>query len=239
MKHRHSHSDPLAAPGADAVELAGKWLNDHYEEALHAAINAQFFFGVKEDKMRRLALLPAMIRAMIDTNSGEYMLAEGFLDLPAGPAACLDLVLGPAGPRLDAPQRHYLEALGSRPMSLYRVVESDPDRGLRVRDLLDAGEPRRWVADPLASVSLACQPGRSFGGRLIPGDPWRLGRALYPADEPQLAFMLEQIRGARQAPDPPGPERAVRNLVIVYTWLTSLANTPLEVFDDRLREEVH
>ncbi len=100
-------------------------------------------------------------------------------------------------------------------------------------------EPERWIVDPLVSMHLACQPGGTFSSRLIPGDPWRLGRALYPTTEPQLSFLLNEIRAAREAPTPPGPEFAVRSMIIIYGWLSSLANTPLDVVEDALREEVH
>ncbi len=123
-------------------------------------------------------------------------------------------------------------------MSIYRVVETKPG-SLHLRDLLDDREPERWVDESLASVSLAFQPGKVLSGRLIPGDPWRLSRALYPTAEPMLSFLLDQIHAARALPSPPGPEFAVRSMMIIYSWLSSMASTPLSRIEDVLREDVH
>ncbi len=108
-----------------------------------------------------------------------------------------------------------------------------------MRDLLDDGEPDRWVADPLATFHFACQPGGTFSCRLIPGEPWRLGRALYPTTEPQLSFLLDRIRAARDLPTPPGPEFAIRSMMIIHGWLLSLANTPLSRVEQVFRYDVH
>ncbi len=239
MTHPADHTEPDATPGSDAVDLAIAWLIDHHVEALNLALGEHFLYGLREHQRDRLLRLPRVVQALIDTNGYEQVVAEGILRLPDGPILCLDLLLGPGGPSFNPTQRQYLEALGSRAMSLYRVVEWKPGLSLRLRDLLDEGEPVRWVAEPLASMILSCQPGATFGGRLIPGDPWRLGRAMYPTQEPQLSFLLEQIRAACDAPEPPAPEFAVRSMMIIYAWLSALASTPLSDFESALREEVH
>ncbi len=239
MKHQADHTEPNDTPGADAVDLAFRWLTDHHDEALLLATEEHFLFGLKMHQRDRLARLPEPMQVMIDVNGREQVVAEGILRLPAGPITCLELILEPGGPSFSPVQRRYLRALESRPMSIYRVVESKPGIGLRLRDLLDPGEPERWVAEPLGSMYLACQPGGTLSSRLIPGDPWRLSRALYPTHEPQLSFLLDQIRAAREAPTPPGPEFAVRSMMIIYSWLAALANTPLSQVEGAVREEVH
>lgn len=236
MKH-HNQTERYDTPGADAVDLAFSWLSERHEEELDYAIDAHFFFGLKESQRNRLAKLPEPMQVMIDVNGREQVVAEGILHLPVGSITCLDLLLGPDGPELASVQRHYLEAL-ARPMSIYRVVETKPD-GLFLRDLLDDREAERWVAEPLASTNFAYQPGKALSSRLIPGDPWHLGRALYPTAEPMLSFLLDQIRAARALPTPPGPEFAVRSMMIIYSWLSTLSYTPLSKIEDAIREDVH
>ncbi len=236
--NRDSQPAPDEPPGSDAVELGVFWLGARHETAMLEALEEVFMGDLSVEQELRLSRLPQPLVALMHLNGREQLLAEGWLPLPAGAVACLELVLGPGGPELNPVQRGYLKALGRQPMSVYRVVESEPGIGFRLRDLLDDREAERWVAEPLISRSLASQPGMTFGTRLIPGDPWRVARSSFPIQESHLSTLLGEIRAGREAPDAP-PERTLRSAMIIYCWLVTLANTQPLYFEEAMREDVH
>ncbi len=237
MVNPDSQPAPDEPPGSDAVELAVFWLGARHEAAMLEALDESFMGGLSVEEELRLARMPQPLLQLMHLNGREQLLAEGWLRLPAGPIACLELILGAGGPELSPVQRGYLEALGRQPMSVYRVVDSEPGTGFRLRDLLDDREPEHWVAEPLVSRSLASQPGMTFSSRLIPGDPWRVARSSYPIQDPHLSALLREIRAGRDAPDAP-PERTLRSAMIIYAWLVALANTQPLHFAEAMREDV-
>ena len=87
--------------------------------------------------------------------------------------------LGPGGPPLSPDQRAHLEAMASRPLRVYEVLESRPGEGLLLRDLLDPALEPHWVRDRRASRDLV--QWEVIAVRLLPaGADWEFSVAGYP-----------------------------------------------------------
>ena len=217
-------------PGADGGPLALDWLYEHHEEATVAAYGRTYFAGLKEAEARTLATIPGDMFSLIDCNGKELLLAEGKIEVDGVEMTCLDLVLGPDGPPLNAEQREYLETLGSRHMSFYEVVKSKPGSGLNLRDVVDETEPVRWVAAPEFSRGRFRERGKVFGARLMPGTPWKLSGALYATQEPHTSYLIGRIRDGLAENKDPARERRIRSQYMVLGWLHAMARLPRSYF---------
>ena len=243
-KDRRSRT--LGPPGPDAVPLALSWLYRNHNEAMITGFAATVFAGLSHEDVVNLATaVPDTLAAVIEANGRELLLAEGKIVLDGVETACLDLVLGPGGPGFDAEQREYLETLGRRSMSFYRVLESKPGTGFELGDLLDEDEPVRWIEERVISQSLAACPGSIFGARLMPdpgvpddeGEVWRLScGAIYPLREPHASRLLKDVRVALDDPSGPFDERRIRSMFAVFGWLFPLSRTPASTYDSLLAD---
>ncbi len=218
-------------PGAEAGPLALDWLFEHHESAALAAFG-QYFASLDGPEMAAILSTPSMMTPMIDCNGKELLLAEGVLQMGDAEVSCVDFVTGPQGPALTDQQREYLRLMGSRPMSLYQVVESRPGTGFHLRDLIDPEEPVRFVAEAVLAGRLMGGEGNHFGARLIPGEPWRLSGATYPYGKEQADQMAELIRRELATGPEPILAREIRGTFISHGWLDSLARTPPGVFEE-------
>lgn len=125
----------------------------------------------------------------------------------------------------------YLEELGSRPLSLYEVVEPRPGEGFRLRDLVEDREPVRWVAERAGSQGPNAAEGAVFGARLIPGSPWKLSGAVYPFPAVHVLRVLEELRFELGGKPRPTLDRQVRSTVIADAWLKLLVAPAPEIVD--------
>lgn len=224
-------------PGADGGSLALDWLYQQHEDATVAAYGRTYFTGLEESQTRALAAIPGEMFTLMDCNGKELMLAEGTIEIDGVEMSCLELVLGPDGPQLNAEQRCYLETLGRRQLSFYEVVKSRVGYALAVRDLVDENEPVRWVAAPELSKGRFSKRKKVFGARLMPGDPWKLSGALYATQEPQTSYLIEQIRAGLATCTDPVEARRIRSQFIVFGWLHAMASLPRSFFADEEPEE--
>ncbi len=208
----------------EAPGRALAWLHEQYGEAMQQAFRDDFLGDLDDDALRRLEEQSEGVWSLIDINGWELVLAEGELDLGGRRAGCLDLVFGPGGPLLDAVQRQYLEKLGQAPLSLYEVVESTPGVGFKLRDLVDDGEPVRWISERAGSRS--AQAGSVIGARLIPGSPWKLSGAIYGYAEYLVPRLLEELCHELGGKPDPVLDRQVRSTVLVEGWLGMLTMPP-------------
>ncbi len=210
-------------PGAAAGPLALDWLYEHHEEAAVAAYAETYFAGLGRAQAETLAAAPGELFTLIDCNGKELLLAEGEIEVDGVTRSCIDLVLGPDGPPLDDEQRQYLEALGGRHMSFYRVEKSRRGRGLALRDLVDDSEPVRWIEARELSRGRFRKPGKVFGARLLPGTPWKASGAFYATQEPHTSYLLERIRAELAENTDPGRVRRIHSQYIVLGWLHGMA----------------
>ncbi len=210
-------------PGADAGPLALDWLYEHHEGAAVAAYAETYLAGLDRAQAEALAVLPGNFFTLIDCNGKELLLAEGEIEVDGVATTCIDLVLGPDGPPLDAEQRQYLETLGRRHISFYQVVKSKPGRGLAVRDLVHDDEPVRWVKARELSKGPFRKPGKIFGARFMPGTPWKASGAFYSTQEPHTSYLLGRIRDELAEATDPAKVRRIHSQYIVLGWLHGMA----------------
>jgi len=211
------------APGETPVERALEWLNRRYPEEVTEAIGAHLELA-GEDAFECLRELPDDYAQMVIINVHEWLIADGDLSFEDRDVPVRELLLGPGGPLFDAEGRAWIEALTSRPLSLYEVVDTDPGTGFRARDLLHPDEPAVDILERSASQSLVRW--EVLAARLVPwkGD-WLLSGAVYPfvrdADFPRV---LEDLRDelARETEGDPELERAFLSVVLPQEWLIRL-----------------
>ncbi len=217
------------APGNVPVERALEWLERRYPQQVTEAIQEQLELA-GEDAMERLEELPEGYLRMVMVNVNEWLISDGALVLEERDVPVRELLLGPGGPRFDAEERAWMEALTSRPMGWYEVVDTTPGKGFRVRDLLHPEEPPVDVLDRSASQTVVRW--EVLGLRLVPWKgKWLLSGAVYPfvrdADFPKvLHAMREEV--ARQTEGDPELERAFLSVVLPQEWLLRLLE-PKEV----------
>ncbi len=210
-------------PGYDPVERALKWLDGRYPGEMAEALHGHLALSV-EDAMDRVEELPKELRGMVVANSNEWLIADGALALDEGDVPVRELLLGPGGPLYDAEQRAWMEALTSRPLGLYEVLETTPGTGFRVRDLFHPDEPPIDVRERSASQTIV--QWEVLGLRLVPwkGD-WLVAGSIYPlfrdADFPEfLRDLREEL--AQKAGGDPERERVFLSVAIPQEWLLQL-----------------
>jgi len=208
-----------------------------YPRQVREAIEEDYFGALDDDEMARLARLPRGVEDMVGVNSMEWLIAEGDLvlgdDVARRPA--IELVLGPDGPKFTAEQRAFLEELSRRPLRPYEVLESRPNEGLLLHDLLVPDEPPVWVNERLGSRQLVQWD--VFGGRVLPvGDDRILSGALYPVAAEDRIEVLEEIRtesyrGFRKGVEVRRaiPDDMVAGLTIIDRWLSEITAPPPEI----------
>jgi len=177
-----------------------------------------------EDALERLRELPDDYAQMVTINVHEWLIADGDLAFEDRDVMVRELLLGPGGPLFDAEGRAWIEALTSRPLGWYEVVDTDPGTGFRVRDLLHPEEPPVDVLDRSASKTLVRW--EILAARLVPwkGD-WVLSGAIYPfVRDPDFPAILQDMRNelARETEGHPELERAFLSIVLPQEWLLRL-----------------
>ncbi len=224
---RRRHRDQGAA-------LALEWLTARHPEAYEAAVMDGFLGALGEADRESLGDLGAEERGLIDQNIGEWLLADGVLELEEGgekvEREVAALVLGAGGPALADDQRALIAALAATPLRLHEVVATRPGVALTLRDALEpAGEVE--LADPgLASL---LEPGEFAGLRLLAldGAPETSG-ALYAFSPAAGAELLARLRETLSAfaVDAGGEEARLRREAvtegIVDHWLAGMAGAP-------------
>jgi hypothetical protein len=210
----------IPGPGYGPVERALKWLEKRYPDEMTAAVHEHLRLA-GEDALERLEELPEDLVRMVVVNVNEWLLADGGLVLDEGDVLVRELLLGPGGPLYDAEQRAWMEALTSRPLGLYEVLETTPGTGFRVRDLFHPDEPPIDVRERSASQTLVRW--QVLGLRLVPwkGD-WLVAGSVYPfrrdADFPEFLRLLREEL-AREAGGDPELERVFLSVVLPQEWL--------------------
>lgn len=207
-------------PGYGPVERALKWLETRYPDETAEAVHGHWALA-GEDAMKRLGELPEDLLRMVVVNSNEWLLADGALSLDQGDVPVRELLLGPGGPLYDSEQRAWIEALTSRPLGLYEVLETSPGTGFRVRDLFHPDEPPVDVRERSASQTIV--QWQVLGLRLVPwkGD-WLVAGSVYPlvrdADFPKFLRALREELD-REAGGDLERERAFLSAALPREWL--------------------
>ena len=161
-----------------AAEKALAWLMDHHGDQVHESIE-NVYCGLLEDaQLEEIRDLPEELFQMFQINSLEWVLSEGENEAEGEgePRRFMDMILE-EGPDLEPSERRYLELLGSSPLDLYEVVESEPGKGLWLVSKSDPSPERFFVLERTASREL--QSGDALATRVVPLDPPVLSGAMY------------------------------------------------------------
>ena len=178
---------------------------------IQQTLDRDFFGMLTGEELERLEQQPEGVWEMIYLNSLEFVVAEAQLREEGKPAFRVqDVVFAPGGPLLGLDQRKYLQEIFSRPLSLYEVTAAYPGEGLELQNLVLLEEPRRFLIETSASLSL--KPGMVFATRLLDLGGWEMSASVYPFPEPRVPEVLEVARES----DP-------RSSAIILEWLRSLA----------------
>lgn len=212
------------------AELALDWLAERHEKAYEQAILDGFFAALGEAERDVIAHLDGDTRGLIDTNIGEWLLADGELELGEEGATetrrVADLVLAADGPALDPDQRALIEQLRDRPLRLFEVMAAAPGVSQGTVTLRDALEPERTFTLAEPGLAAMFEPGEYLGARLIEhADAWETSGALYGfgpvGGEDVLARLRDEL--ASFAPGSGGDEawrrRQVVSDTVIDEWL--------------------
>ncbi len=212
------------------VEIALDWLTERFPKEYEAAVLDGFFAALGESERAAVGDLDAPARAMIDQNIGEWLLADGVLELEVEgekvERRVADLVLGPQAPPLASDQRELLEGLRDRPLRLYEVAAAVAGRGLTLRDALEPAEPFE-LGDPYLADRL--EPGEFVGLRVLAAaGACEPSGALYAFSAAAGSEVLARLREELEAfaadadADPAELRRRVVCETIIDAWLAGL-----------------
>ncbi len=232
-----------AAARARLREPALDFLFDRFGEETWRALRLGFFGGLSDGEVEDAPLLPEPLPAAIQERAGDWLLSEGVLELPHGPIAAFDLLLGPGGPELGAEARAWIAALGAQALALYEVGARTPDGHVCLRHALLRDRPLRRVReDPMTTAGLV--RGEIIGARVV---AWRgedvLAGAIYPFPR-KAVKILGGVRDSAQVSErdapPAGGEEAARlvelfvSQAMAWLWLQGLVRSS-RVEDGRFR----
>ena len=178
-----------------AAVAAFDWLTERHGEAVATVIDKMLFGGLEESEQAALKGLDPAQWETIDANAAEWLLAEGEIAIDGVQRRIVDLLLGPDGPPLTAPERLWLEQLAQQPLRMVAVVDAVPGQPLAVRDALDADAAPFVIAG--AAANGAVQPGSLIGLRITrAGNPAEASWARYVFDAQPGAGVVDQLREA-------------------------------------------
>lgn len=216
-----------------AVDIALSWLITTYPDETTEAVNTGYLGRLSEEEIARLNELPPWLINMFNINSGEWLLADGMLTIDGTPKSVRELLLGAGGPLLPARGRAWLKSLVEYPLGLYEVLESRPEEGMQLLDLLDPQAAPVWVQERSASKSLV--PWDILGTRLAHReDTWVLTGALYLFDRQEGIDCRDRIRTTIDSQSTNQDRRRLITTAIADTWLKGLVADQ----DERIPEVV-
>ena len=123
--------NPESATHQGAIEIAVTWLSTLHRKGWQNAFMNLYQKLLSEDDLAKLATLDADVIQSIEININEWLLAEGDINARGGIRRINDYLLSPAGPRLNAVQRDWIQQLGQRPLRLYDVTDVVPGQQMR------------------------------------------------------------------------------------------------------------
>ncbi len=176
-----------------STSRALEWLWERYGEEVSEAIRTDYLGHLEPWEQEALWEGPGPIRDMLEANTGEWILAEAELLVGRRKVRAVDLVLGPGGPLLGPAAREWLETIAREPVWLFEVVEAEPGKGLRIRDMLGPEGSTLWVRERKGSEAL--RPWSVIGVRLVEDDgQYVFSGAIYAFDPQEGYACLGSIR---------------------------------------------
>ena len=166
------------APHHGAVEICVTWLSSLHRKGWQSAfMNLYQELLSEEDREKIAALDPETIQA-IEINMIDWLLAEGDIHARGGIRRINDYLLSPAGPRLNAAQRDWLQQMGQRPLRLYDVTDVVQGEQMTLCDALDKEAEPMVVRERSGTQNL--KPGELLGCRILrAGDHFEMSGSAY------------------------------------------------------------
>jgi hypothetical protein len=170
--------NPESADHQGAIEIAVTWLSSLHRKGWQNAFMNLYQKLLSEDDLAKLAALDADVIQSIEINIHEWLLAEGDIHARGGIRRINDYLLSPAGPRLNAAQRDWVQQLGQRPLRLYDVTDVVQGQQMTLCDALDKDAEPIVVRERSGTQHL--KPGELLGCRILRvGDHFQMSGAGY------------------------------------------------------------
>lgn len=170
--------NPESATHQGAIEIAVTWLSSLHRKGWQNAFMNLYQKLLSEDDLAKLAMLDADVIQSIEININEWLLAEGDIHARGGVRRINDYLLSPAGPRLNAAQRDWIQQLGHRPLRLYDVTDVVQGQQMTLCDALDKDAEPIVVRERSGTQDL--KPGELLGCRILRvGDHFQMSGAAY------------------------------------------------------------
>ena len=170
--------NPESATHQGAVEIAVTWLSSLHRKGWQNAFMNLYSELLSEEDREKLATLDAEVIQSIEINMNEWLLAEGDIHARGGIRRINDYLLSPAGPRLNAAQRDWLQQMGQRPLRLYDVADVVQGQQMTLCDALDKEAEPMVVRERSGTQNL--KPGELLGCRILRvGDHFQMSGSAY------------------------------------------------------------
>ena len=232
-KYKHCHGRPASISptviGHDshegAVERALAWLTQRHRKAFQVAFDDLLLEDLWPDDGPDPADVDEDAWRMIMINLGEWLLAEGDIEVKGQWPEINEYLLGREGPALSPAQQRWIAQLGERPLRLYTVTEVRAGEGLTLVDALDTDAPPLHVQERAGSD--AARPGMLLGCRVMTvGDHLELSGAIYPFSALAEAGALAAAQIEQEAQQHPDDRAYGVGLSIARTWVHQLVSPP-------------
>ena len=201
-----------------AIEIAVTWLSSLHRKGWQNAFMNLYQELLSEGDLAKLATLDADVIQSIEININEWLLAEGDIHARGGIRRINDYLLSPAGPRLTAAQRDWIQQLGQRPLRLYDVTDVVQGQQMTLCDALDKDAEPIVVRERSGTQDL--KPGELLGCRILRvGDHFQMSGAGYLftliTGQRVLSMVREHGKNLGQQLDAPRE----MGLLIMLEWL--------------------
>ena len=229
--------NPESARHQGAVEIAVNWLSSLHRKGWQNAFMTVYQELLPEDDLAKLATLDADVIQSIEININEWLLAEGEIHARGGIRRINDYLLSPAGPRLTAAQRDWVQQLGQRPLRLYDVTDVVQGQQVTLCDALDKDAEPIVVRERSGTKDL--KPGQLLGCRILRvGDHFQMSGAGYLFTLLRGRRVLSMVRehGQNLGQDLDAPKKM--GLIIMLEWLQHfLSPAPMPTLIDHYSGE--
>ena len=191
-----NHQTP--PPHHGAVEIAINWLSSlHRKGWQNASLNLYQELLSEEERVRVAGLDQDTVEA-IEINMVDWLLAEGDIQARGGIRRINDYLLSPAGPRLNAAQRDWLQQMGQRPLRLYDVTDVVKSQQMTLCDALDKEAEPLVVRERMGTQNL--EPGSLLACRIVrAGDHFEMSGSAYLFGLLTGPGVLSRLREHQQA----------------------------------------
>ena len=211
-------NNPTPAPHQGAVEIAITWLSSLHRKGWQNAFINLYQELLSEAEREKIASLDQKTIQAIEINLIDWMLAEGDIQARGGIRRINDYLLSPAGPRLNAAQRDWLQQMGQRPLRLYDVTDVVQGQQMTLCDALDKEAEPLVVRERAGTQNL--KPGELLACRILrAGDHFEMSGSAYlftlMTGPRVLSLLREQSQAVGQQLD--GPRKM--GLIIMFEWL--------------------